>query len=339
MSDMNHDLEQIADQIVNGGPAESSTSRIVSATAEGGRLTSGLEREDSNEQIDPSRYMPKADTSAPALLPATRSGGGSHRGYVMSAGISHLDHQVHEARRRDEDAELGETKAAAKAWTHFVAAADEARRLVRDVPLAMRHAEIARAEVLADPGSSPVALPSVVDARSHAEAVAGKALRHALDLRRRYDEVVVSTAGDRLESLSSSVPAEASAIVSRVADLRAAVVALRAGVQTLTHAAGASAGRRPRSLPTAVRLEVLDDLEAEVGRLAEVAADPSEPVLRPTRQEREYIHRQAGMAVGGITAAIIDLARIEKAEGYKHTQYTRGIPEHVLDNAAAQAQH
>lgn len=337
MTDMNHDLEQIADGIIADSTTES---RIVSAVAEGGRLTAGLEREDSRERIDPGRYLDKADKSAGALMPADgKSGASSHPRYVTSAGISHLDHQVHEARRRDEDAELGETQAAAKAWTDFVAAADEARRLVRDIPLAMRRAEIARADALADPGESPVALPSVADSRAHAEAVAGKALRHALDLRRRYDGVVEETAGDRLESLSSSVPAEAAAIVERVSDLKAAVVALRAGVRTLTHAAGAETGRCPRSLPTAVRLEVLDDLEAEVGRLAEVAAEPSEAVLRPSLRERALIHRQSLMAVGSITAATIDLARTEKSEGYKHTQYTRGIPEHVLDNAAAQAQY
>lgn len=333
------DLEAVAEEIL-AGSSTPAPSPIVSAVESGARLTSGSERGGEPTRYDPGTFLSPADKAAPATPPQqARSGGSVGTTYVTSAAISSLDHKVHEARRRDDDATLGETKAAAKAWSAFVDAADESRCLVRDVPAAMARAESARAEALADPGDTPVTLPSVADARVHAEAVAGKALRHALELRTAYDQVVQETAGERLDSLASSVPKEAAAIVSRVSDLKAAVVALRAGVRSLTHAAAEPGRRAPRSLPTAARLDVLDDLETEVARLAEVAADPSEPVLRPSLRERAAIHRQASMAVGGITAATVDLARIEKSEDYRHTAYTRGIPEHVLDNAAAQAQY
>lgn len=330
MSTQSHDLEATAAAIESNRPADV---RMP--------LRSGLERPDSTQPVNPAQFMPKADPDAPRLLPASRGGGGGGGGgkYVTSAGISYLSDKVAEARRRDADAVLGETKAAAKSWADFVTAADQAKALVRDIPAAMSRANAARAEALADPGEHPVVLPSVADARAHAEALAGKALRHALELRRRYDAAVEESAGDRLAQLEKEVPTQAAEILARVADLKAAVLALRAGVTTLTHAAGEARGQRPRSLPTAVRLDLLDDLEKEVRTLTEVAADPSEPALAPSLRERAYIHQQAQMAVGGITAATVELARVEASESYRYTQYTRGIPQHVLDNAAEQAQY
>lgn len=340
MSDFNADLDQLAEQIMSTGEQQQSApTAIERARTDGARVTSGLERDGEPTRYDPSTFLDKPDRSAPALEPSARRGSSASTNYVTAAGISNLDSKVHEARRRPDDAVLGETKQAAAAWSDFVAAADEARRLVQGIPAAMRRAEVARAEALADPGDEPFALPSSADARAHAEAVAGKALRHALDLRRAYDDVVLETAGERLEGLEQAVPQQAAEIVSRVADLRAAVVALRAGVTTLTYAAGEARGLRPRSLPTAVRLDLLDELEAEVAQLAEIAADPAEPAITPSLREREAIVRASHMAVGGITAAIVDLARIEKSEEYRHTSHTRGIPQHVLDNAAAAAQY
>lgn len=337
MSD-HHDLEQIADEIMARGEQHTAPpSAIERARDAGTRLSSGLERGGDPVRYDPATFLEKPDTDAPLLEPQQGRGSSGSTRYVMSAGISSLDHRVREARRRPDDAVLGETKAAATAWAAFLTAADEARALVVDIPAAMRRAADARAAALAD-ADGPVVLPSVADARAHAEAVAGRALRRALDLRKAYDDVVEETAGERLAGLEQAVPQQAEEIVARVADLRSAVVALRAGVTTLTHAAGEARGLRPRSLPTAVRLEELDALEAEVSQLAAIAADPAEPAITPSLREREAIVRASHMAVGGITAAIVDLARIEKAEAYKHTAHTRGIPTHVLDNAAAQAQ-
>ncbi|WP_434967354.1 hypothetical protein [Janibacter indicus] len=339
MTDHLNDLEQLADEILAAGEQQQTTpTAIERARTDGARMTSGLERDGEPTRYDPSTFLDKPDRSAPALEPSARRGSSASTNYVTAAGLSALDHAVREAMRRPDDAVLGETKQAAAAWSDFVAAADEARRLVQGIPAAMRRAEVARAEALADPGDEPFALPSSADARAHAEAVAGKALRHALDLRRAYDDVVLETAGERLEALEKTVPQQAAEIVSRVADLRSAVVALRAGVTTLTHAAGEARGLRPRSLPTAVRLEELDALEAEVARLAEIAADPAEPAIVPSLREREAIVRASHMAVGGLTAAIVDLARIERSEEFRHTSHTRGIPAHVLENAAAQAQ-
>lgn len=337
MTDHN-DLEALAEEILAAGEQQQTAPNAMERARDAGaRLTSGMERGGAT-RYDPATFMDKPDKDAPALLPQQGRGGssGSTR-YVMSAGISSLDHAVREARRRPDDATLGETKAAATAWAEFLTAADEARAAVVDVPAAMRRAADARSAALAE-AAGPVVLPSVADARAYAETLAGRALRHALDLRKTYDDVVEETAGERLAGLEQAVPQQAEAIVARVADLRAAVVALRAGVTKLTYAAGEARGLRPRSLPTAVRLDLLDELEAEVSRLAEVAADPAEPAITPSLREREAIVRASHMAVGGITAAIVDLARIEKAEEYKHTAHTRGIPTHVLENAAAQAQ-
>lgn len=336
MSDT-HDLEQIADEILAAGEQHTAPSAMERAHAEGARLSSGLERGGAT-RYDPAQFMEKPDKDAPRLETSARRGPSSPSQYVMAPGISNLSAKVAEARRRPDDATLGETKAAAQAWAEFLTAADEARALVGDVPAAMSRAADARAAALAD-AEGPVVLPSVADARAHAETVAGRALRRALDLRQAYDDVVIETAGERLAALEKAVPRQAEEIVARVADLRSAAVALRAGVTTLTHAAGEARGLRPRSLPTAVRLEELDALEAEVSRLAEIAVDPAEPAITPSLREREAIVRASQMAVGGITAAIVDLARIEKAEEYQHTSHTRGIPTHVLDNAAAAAQY
>lgn len=338
MTDHN-DLEATAEAILARGEQHTAPPTAMErARTDGARLTTGMERGEPT-RFDPATVMERPDQDAPALLPATRRGSSSPSQYVTAAGISALDSKVHEARRRPDDATLGETKQAATAWAAFVAAADEARRLVQGIPAAMRRAADERANALAEAEGPATVLPSVADARAYAETVAGRALRHALDLRQAYDDVVEETSGERLEGLEKAVPQQAEDIVARVADLRAAVVALRAGVTTLTHAAGEARGLRPRSLPTAVRLDLLDALEAEVARLAEIAVDPAEPALVPSLREREAIVRASHMAVGGLTAEIVDLARIEKSEEYKYTAHTRGIPAHVLDNAAAAAQY
>lgn len=336
MTDFN-DLETLADEILAAGEQQSPPSALERAHAEGARLTSGMQR-GGRTRYNPADFLDKPDPDAPRLEPSPRRGSSGSTNYVTADGLSALDHAVRDARRRPDDAVLGETPAAAQAWADFVAAADEARALVVDVPAAMRRAADERSAALAE-ADGPVVLPSVADARAYAETVAAKALRRALELRKTYDDVVLETAGERLAGLEQAVPQQAEAIVARVADLRAAVVALRAGVTTLTHAAGEARGLRPRSLPTAVRLEGLDALEAEVARLAEVAKDPAEPAIVPSLREREAIVRASHMAVGGLTAAIVDLARIERSEEYKYTAHTRGIPTHVLDNAAAAAQY
>ena len=337
MTDHN-DLETLADEILAAGEQQQTAPTALERARDAGtRLSSGLERGDGPVRYNPATFLEKPGADAPRLEPSARRGASSPSQYVMAPGISNLSAKVAEARRRPDDAVLGETKKAATAWAAFLAGADEARALVVDIPAAMRRAADARSAALAE-AEGPVVLPSVADARAYAETLAGRALRRALDLRKTYDDVVLETAGERLEGLEQAVPQQAAEIVARVADLRAAVVALRAGVTSLTYAAGEARGLRPRSLPTAVRLDVLDDLEAEVARLAEVASDPAEPAIVPSLREREAIVRASHMAVGGLTAAIVDLARIERAEEFRHTSHTRGIPTHVLDNAAEQAQ-
>lgn len=331
MTDQN-DLEQVADQIIAEG-RHPAPSPIVSAVESGTRLTSGSERGGELTHYDPATLLRDPAPESLATLPATRSGGSVSTTYVTSAGISSLDYKVHDARRRDEDAELGQTKAAAKAWAEFLDAADEARRLVRDIPAAMRRAQAARAEVLADPGDAPVVLPSVADARAHAEAVAGKALRHALELRTAYDEVVQETAGERLSALAKSVPTEAAALREAVTDLHGRLTRLRAGVDALVEQAadGDPAVGRAK-MPSRANLEHLDDVVAEVEALVAVSESPTVRILVPTLEQRRAIVAQSRGVVGGLTEDYIALAVREEDEGWKHTRLAGGVPQHIRES-------
>lgn len=300
------------------------------------RPTSGLERGTEPTRYDPATFIAKAGP-APATLPATR-GSSSSSQYVMADGLSALHHKVRDALRREDDATLGETKQAAKAWVKVEALADEAEQLVRAIPFVMRDARVARSEALAAAGDEPVVLPSEADARAHAERRAAEACRAALAARAAYDQAVADTASERLAGLQKAIPVEAAEVVGRVADLRSTVERLRQGVATLADAAGEEPGRMSAQMPTAVKLEVLDKLEAEVAALAAVAEEPSEPAIRPRLPQRAAIARRARQAVSGLTPEVLELARVERREGFKQTDWTRSIPDYVLANFAEQMQ-
>lgn len=341
-----HDLtlEQLADKISGDSTTTDYTeSRIVSATAEGGRLTAGLERGEHTSNVDPSTLLREPKSDAPALMPSGKSGGsGSHAPYVMSTGLARADGLVHEGRRRPADAELAETKTAAKAWAAFIAAADEARRLTRDVPAAMGRASAARAAALQDPGESPVVLPSVADARAHAEAVAGKACRVALDLRRAYDETQVATGDERLESLIAMVPVEAAALSAAVDDLKGRVVRLRAGVDALVEQAVAGDPSVVRArMPGHAPLQHLDEVVAEVEALVAVSKSPTVPKMVPSLRDREATAAMARHMVS-IPEDLVALASREaeeKAAGRPSTSFAAHVPKHLIEAWRAGAFH
>ncbi|QOK24014.1 hypothetical protein IGS73_06480 [Janibacter indicus] len=343
MSDT-HDLENIANEIMAAGEQQTTPpSAIMRAHAEGARMTSGMERGGDPVRYDPATFMDKPAKDAPALLPSTRGGSSGSSQYVTADGLSALDSKVHEARRRPDDATLGEAKKAAAAWSDFLTAADEARAAVVDVPQAMRRAADARSAALAQ-ADGPVVLPSVADARAHAEAVAGRALRRALDLRRTYDETVEATASERLEALAASVPEEAAALRSSVDDLRGRLERLRAGVEALVESASSAGGPAVvgARLPVRAKLDGLDALVEEVEALVAVSEAPTEARLIPSREERRAIAAAARHVAGGFPAELVALASREseeKAAGKPSTSFASHVPAHIVRSYRADAFH
>ena len=147
--------------------------------------------------------------------------------------------------------------------------------------------------------SEPTVLPSPGDARAWAEVQASGAIVAARTARAEYDRLVQENLEEHAGNLQAAVPSEAEAISARV----------------------------------------LDEVAKELEVLRSIASDPTEVALTPSLRDRQIIHRQAQQIPGGVTSQIVDLARREKAEDYKHTQFTRGIPQHVLDNAENSARY
>ncbi|MCT1618755.1 hypothetical protein [Janibacter hoylei] len=343
MTDHLTDLESIADEIVARGEQQQqqTSTAMERARTEGARLTSGLER-GGPSRFNPADYMDKPDPDAPRLEPSPRRGSSAWAPFVHSDAMAGLHNRVREALRREEP--LAEPAKAARAWTTFVKAAEEALRLVSDVPAAMRRAEQKRAQQLADPGDEPVVLPSSADARAHAEAVAAKACREALALRRKYDETVEATAGERLEALAVSVPEEAAALRSSVDDLRGRLERLRAGVEALVESASSAGGPAVvgARLPVRAKLDGLDALVEEVEALVAVSEAPTEARLIPSREERRAIAAAARHVVGGFPQELIALASREaeeKAAGKPSTSFASHVPAHIVRSYRADAFH
>lgn len=310
------------------------------------RPRSGLERDDTEPTtIDPASVSHYLDdrSSTPALgkpLPSTGGSRGGHRPYVMPDALGRLHSQVHDARRRDDDADLAEPPAAAKAWQAFVKAADEAQSLARSIPAAMSKAARAREDALADAGDEPVALPSVDDARAHAERRAADALRHALDLRKKYDAVVEETRGERRAALAGSVPEAAADLLGAVRDVEARLAALRSGAAALVDLAAEEGGASvvPARLPAASRLD-LEPLVDEVRALAAVAERPTAPRLVPSLAERRAIAAAARHVLGGLPEELVALACREEDEEWAHTQYGKHVPKFMRDAHRQGAEH
>mgnify|MGYP006898538252 CR=1 FL=1 len=314
--------------------------------ADGTRLTSGSERgDDGPTTFDPAQEMKHLDgdgapTDLGKPMPSTGGSRGGPRPYVMPDALGRLHSQVGDARRRDDDADLAEPKAAAKAWQAFIAAADDAQSLARSIPQAMSKAARAREDALASAGDEPVVLPSVEDARAHAEHKAADALRHALDLRKAYDVVVEETRGDRRAALAASVPEAAADLLGAVRDVEARLAALRSGVAALVDLAADEGGASvvAARLPAASRLD-LEPLVEEVKALAAVAEKPTAPRLVPPLAERQAIAAAARHVVGGIPDALVALAVREEDEGWQHTSLAKHVPRHLREAHRQGAAH
>lgn len=321
-------IEEIADRI-----SQSSTAEVKP------RLTSGLERDGDQRTYSAADFLEKEPRS-PALEPST--GGGSSAGprpYQHSARISSAHDQIRDAHRRPEWNALGTPEIVAEAWEIVLEKIAAAKDAMATIPVVMRKAEADRAAALAD-AKEPTVLPSPGDARAWAEQQALSAIAAARAARVKYDRLVEENLEEHAANLAASVPTEVEAITARVAGLRASLVALREGVRAVVEVESARvAGHRGKSMPIAVRLDVLDKIEEELAALRSIAEEPTEIKLVPSLKERAAIAAQARQVVGGITASIIRLARVEAGERYEHTAYTRGIPQHVLENAENSARY
>lgn len=338
-----HAYDPTTDDLIATAEQIAATETRISR-ADGTRLASGLERDDSGPRIYDPATMLLGDEGAPTdlgkPLPSRSGSRGGHRPYVMPDGLGRLHSQVHDARRRDDDADLAEPPAAAKAWQAFVKAADEAQSLARSVPQAMSRAAAAREDALAAAGDEPIVLPSVDDARAHAERRAADALRHALDLRAKYDVVVEETRGDRRAALAASVPTAAADLLDAVRDVEARLAALRSGAAALVDLAADEGGASvvPARLPAASRLD-LGPLVDEVRALAAVAEKPTAPRLVPPLAERQAIAAAARHVVGGLPDDLVALAVREEDEDWAHTSLAKHVPKFMRDAHRAGAQH
>lgn len=305
------------------------------------RLTSGMQRPNRDaDTFDPAIVGRVLDGDRPETIPTVGAGPRPlvehRRPYYHSDEISRLHTAVRDATKRRPEDEIGETRAAAKAWADLTKAAEAALAAVADIPAAMGRAEAARAEQLATTDGTPAVLPSTDEARAHAEAHAARLCRDALALAEKHKQVVSDTAAERLEWLSKNAPQQAADVLARVEDLLADAERFRAVVAELVEAAGAEPGRMARRLPTATRLDVLDDIADEVRQLADIAADPSEPAVHPRLEERANIMRRSHGVPGGLTDEVLDLARIERQEAYKITSHTKAIRDEAIENYVAQ---
>lgn len=333
MTDHN-DLEQIADQIVTDSTTES---RIVSATAEGGRLTTGLEREDSRERIDPSTLLREPAPEQRATLPQGRSGSASHPQYVHSGPVSHVHGKAREAARRGSlpaSHAVVPTEPMTTAWQAVQDAYSAAEAAVRVIPVKVAEAQQERSR-LAGRSDEPVALPSPQDVRAHYDAKALAACQQVVSARVDYDRVVVEEKEAHTASLEKSIPSLSSDVLERVRDLEQAVRDLRTGVAAYVEVAGnASPDVMPQRLPGATDLSGLAALEREVEQLVEVAESPSQPRITPSLSERRQIMARSSQAVSGLTAEVLDLARRERAEEFRHTSFTKAYPASALESFA-----
>lgn len=320
-----HDITETAEKIERTGPTE------VQAP-----LRTGMLRDDS----EPKTYNP-ADfigdrPAGPALMPSSRGGWAGPRDYVESYTIGAAHNGVRDAHKRPAWHSIAEPKEMAAAWRDVLVAHKAVTVALAAIPQAMGKAAADGAAAL-ETADAPVALPSVSDARRWAERKALEAIAACRSARAKYDEIVVSHRAEHAASLAASVPSEAEEIKAAVDGLRRRVERLRAGVDAVVEVAlAADSSAAGRSTGRPANLGVLDDLERELGVLADVAATPTEPRITPSMGERKLIAHEMTQTAG-LTQAALDLARTEHAEGYRHTAFTRGIPAHVIENAAARA--
>lgn len=324
-----HDITDLAARIEQSGPA----APPPAAPRPESRL--GAERPEVTVE-DPGKYLSLGDGPAAPALAATRSGWTGPRDYVESYAIGAARNAVRNAHKRPAWHAIGEPEEMAKSWQDVLDAHAAVTVALAAIPQAMGKAAADSAAAL-EHADEPVALPSVADARRWAERKAFEAIAVCRSTRAKYDEIVVSHREQHAAKLAASVPAEADEIRAAVDGLRARVERLRAGVDAVVEVALADdPGAAGRSTGRPTDLGILDDLEQELRVLADVAATPTEPRLTPSMGERRMIAHEMTQTAG-LTQAALDLARTEHAEGYRFTAFTRGIPAHVIENAAARA--
>lgn len=299
-------------------------------------LRTGMLRDDS----EPKTYNP-ADfigdrPAGPALVPTSGRGWTGSRSYVVSDHLSMAHNAVRDAHKRPAWHSIAEPADMAAAWQDVLDAHAAVTAALAAIPQAMGKAAADGAAAL-ETAEEPVVLPSVSDARRWAEGKALEAIAACRTARAKYDQIVVSGRAEHAAKLAASVPTEAEEIKAAVDGLRQRVERLRAGVDAVVEVAlAADRNAAGRSTGRPANLGVLDDLERELGVLADVAATPTEPRITPSMGERRMIAHEMTQTAG-LTQAALDLARTEHAEGYRHTAFTRGIPAHVIENAAARA--
>ncbi|WP_191563450.1 hypothetical protein [Janibacter melonis] len=310
------------------------------AAPEGQRPKSGMTGAEAPETYDPAQFVGK-EPASPPVLPSTGGGsssGGGLSGFVHSGSMSLLHNQIRDLHRREDFHEIGAPEKMGDAWQAVLEAKAEADAAMRAVPVEMRKAEQARADALAG-ATEPVALPSPADARVWAEQQARTKITTALEARRRYDAIVVEVRAEHAANLAAAVPSEGEVIRAAVSGLRAKVERLRQGVSAVVEvAASDDTTRSRRSLPRRTDLAALEALEAELEALADIAATPTEPRCEPRMSERRAIAEAARQAVSP-TPDYIELARIERGEGYSVSRFTEGTPDFMLDGAAVAARY
>lgn len=306
---------------VPGGPAPKS----------GATIPSGPTR------YDPSTLLREEAGDAPTMLPSTGGRRGGSGQYVNSAVVSSALSDAQAAARPGSlpaSQTVAPTKPMRTAFQAVESAMEEAREAVALIPTKIAEAEQARAEQVGQ-SEEPIALPSVSDVRAHWDAKAVEALRRVVELRKDYDATVAAEADIHHRALGKSIPTMSSDVLARVADLGAAIRDLREGVAAFVEVAGSSSPEvMPARLPRAADLSALGAIEKEVEALVAVTEAPSQPRISPTLDERRRIAAEAARVPSGLNQEILTLARRERSENFRWTEYTRGIPADVLESFA-----
>lgn len=298
------------------------------------RPSSGSYTRDHKHTWNPADFADRPGP-APAVLPS--SGRSAARHYMHSQAVSSANAEAREAARPGSlpaSQTVAPTKAMTTAWQAVQFAHAEAREAVALVPTKIAEAEQKRAEQVGQT-EDPVVLPSVADTRDHWDTKAVAACRRVVDLRAEYDATVEAEADAHHKALGKSIPKLSTDVLDRVRDLGVAVRDLREGVSAFVEVAGSSSPDvMPARLPRAADLSALGAIEKEVEQLVAVTEAPSQPRISPTLDERRRIAAEAARVPTGLSPEMVDLARRERAESFRWTELTKGIPADVLESFA-----
>lgn len=333
MSDYITELSEIANEISSSDPL----TPIQQARADGLRLTSGTERPDRSEEVDPSTLLRDPAPEQRATLPQGKSGAASHPQFVHSQAVGYHHDKAREAARVGSlpaSRAVAPTDAMQEAWEAVQRAWAIADAAVKTIPVKAAEAARERSR-LAGQGDAPVALPSPQDIRMFWDAKGVAACQQVVSLRGTYDRVVVDESAAHIELLGESIPTLSADVLERVRDLEKTVRTLRCGVESYVEVAGnSSSGVMPARLPSRADLSGLAALQVEVEQLQAVAAQPSQPRIEPSLSERLAIIQRSQNAIGGLTSEVVDLARVERQESFAYTSHTKAYPASALESFA-----